>query len=157
MPAPELTEVIAHTLAIRDAWDVEDVYGCLFDFAKQYRLDPEHEQYWIHITTGSHVAQICMFLMTEARYFPGRLVQSSPPRRQTGGAAGSYAVIDLNLSRYDQIAQRFSRESKSIAPPCMATAPGQPCLAKGGRSRAPPPIAPACCAARTQVCCFLTR
>ncbi len=109
--SPE-TEVVAHTLPIRDAWDFEDVYGCLFDFARQYRFDPEHEEYWIHITTGSHVAQICMFLMTEARYFPGRLLQSSPPRRQTAGAAGNYDLIDLDLSRYDQIAQRFSREQE---------------------------------------------
>ncbi len=68
------------------------------------------EEYWIHITTGTHVVQICMFLMTEARFFPGRLVQTSPPRRQGSNAPGNYALIDLDLSRYDQIAQRFSLE-----------------------------------------------
>ena len=51
-----------------------------------------------------------MFLMTEARFFPGRLVQTSPPRRQTANEHGSYALIDLDLSRYDQISQRFSRQ-----------------------------------------------
>jgi transcriptional regulatory protein RtcR len=107
--SPE-TELIAHDLPISDAWDFEDVYGALYDFANSYPFDPEQEDYWIHITTGSHVAQICMFLMTEARYFPGRLVQTSPPRRQAIGNPGSYALIDLDLSRYDQIAQRFMRE-----------------------------------------------
>lgn len=107
--SPE-TRVVAHNLPISDPWDFEDVYGSLFDFAKGYTFDPDNEEYWIHITTGSHVAQICMFLMTEARYFPGRILQTSPPRRQTIGDSGTYALIDLDLSKYDQIAQRFSHE-----------------------------------------------
>lgn len=106
--SPE-TRVIPHALAIRDAWDFEDVYAALFDFAKRYPFDPENEEYWVHITTGTHVVQICMFLMTEARFFPGHLVQTSPPRKEES-TAGTYALIDLDLSRYDQIAQRFSRE-----------------------------------------------
>ncbi len=104
--SPE-THVVAHHLPITDPWDFEDVYGSLFDFAKNYPFDPDKEEYWIHITTGTHVVQICLFLMTEARYFPGTLLQTSPPRRQTVGDTGSYALIDLDLSKYDQIAQRF--------------------------------------------------
>lgn len=107
--SPE-TRLISHELPISDAWDFENVYGALYDFANNYPFDPDKEDYWIHITTGSHVVQICMFLMTEARYFPGRLVQTSPPKRQGAGNPGSYALIDLDLSRYDQIAQRFTRE-----------------------------------------------
>ncbi len=109
--SPETT-VVAHDLPIADAWDFEDVYGSLFDFARNYPFDLEKEEYWIHITTGTHVVQICMFLMTEARYFPGRLLQTSPPRRQSAGNPGDFALIDLDLSRYDQIAQRFSREQE---------------------------------------------
>jgi transcriptional regulatory protein RtcR len=109
--SPE-TQVQRHKLDIADPWDFEEVYGSLFDFAKGYRFDPENEEYWIHITTGTHVAQICLFLMTEARYFPGRLLQTSPPRRQTTGDPGSYVLIDLDLSKYDQIAQRFSVEQQ---------------------------------------------
>lgn len=107
--SPE-TQVVAHALEMRDAWDFEEVYGALFDFAKGYSFDPDNEDYWIHITTGTHVVQICLFLMTEARFFPGRLVQTSPPRAAGDETAGSYALIDLDLSRYDQIAQRFTRE-----------------------------------------------
>lgn len=109
--SPETT-VVAHHLPIVDPWDFEDVYGSLFDFAKNYTFDTDNEEYWVHITTGTHVVQICLFLMTEAHYFPGKLLQSSPPRRQTIGAAGSYALIDLDLSKYDQIAQRFSSEQQ---------------------------------------------
>ncbi len=107
--SPE-TAVVPHSLTIADAWDFEAVYGALFDFAKDYPFDPDKEDYWIHITTGTHVVQICMFLLTEARFFPGRLLQTSPPRRQGLRAPGNYTLIDLDLSRYDQIAQRFSRE-----------------------------------------------
>jgi len=109
--SPE-TAVASHRLDIRDPWDFEEVYGALFDFAKTYPFDPEREEYRIHITTGTHVVQICLFLMTEARYLPGRLLQTSPARRQAVGEPGSYALIDLDLSKYDQIAQRFSREQQ---------------------------------------------
>jgi transcriptional regulatory protein RtcR len=107
--SPETT-VVTHDIPMRDAWDFEDVYGALFDFSKRYPFDTEHEDYWIHITTGTHVVQICLFLLTEARYLPGRLLQTSPARRSSAGAEGSYQLIDLDLSRYDQIAQRFTRE-----------------------------------------------
>lgn len=107
--SPE-TMVRPHGLTIRDAWDLEDVYGALFDFAKAYPFNPDEEEYWIHITTGTHVVQICLFLLTEARFLPGRLLQTSPPKRQGERDPGSYALIDLDLSRYDHIAQRFSRE-----------------------------------------------
>ena len=67
--------------------------------------------YLVHITTGTHVAQICLFLLTEARYLPARLLQSSPPRGPAGGARGSWSAIDLDLSRYDSIATRFAAAS----------------------------------------------
>ena len=107
--SPE-TKVVTHALTISDAWDFEAVYSALFDFARSYPFDPDKEEYWIHIATGTHVVQICMFLMTEAHFFPGRLLQTSPPRRGTGRQHGEYSLIDLDLSRYDQIAARFSRE-----------------------------------------------
>jgi transcriptional regulatory protein RtcR len=107
--SPE-TQVSPVEINIADPWDFGQVYAALFDFAAQYPFDTEREDYWIHITTGTHVAQICLFLMVEARYLPGVLLQTSPPRRQRGGLLGSYTLIDLDLSHYDAIAQRFARE-----------------------------------------------
>ncbi len=108
--SPE-TEVRRTELALRDPWDFEEVYTALHDFARSYAFDPDNEDYLVHITTGTHVAQICWFLLTEARYLPARLVQTSPPKkREEDGTAGTVAVIDLDLSRYNQIAQRFRRE-----------------------------------------------
>ncbi|WP_300451710.1 RNA repair transcriptional activator RtcR [Accumulibacter sp.] len=107
--APE-TEVRRVEVELRDPWDFEEVYTTLLDFARAYPFVAE-EDYLIHITTGSHVAQICWFLLAEARYLPARLLQTSPPRgAEVGNSIGSYTIIDLDLSRYDQIAQRFRRE-----------------------------------------------
>lgn len=135
--APE-TDVRLHPVEWSDPWDFPEVYAHLHDFARGYRFRPDREEYLIHITTGTHVAQICLFLLTEARYFPGRLIQCSP--RSEGAASnrrgrgsekqatesartgkvrakerdisGSHRVIDLDLSRYDNIASRFRQEQR---------------------------------------------
>lgn len=106
--SPE-TEVRHHLIEFDNPWDFEEVYGALHDFSRRYRFNSEKEEYLIHITTGTHVAQICLFLLTEAHYLPGRLVQTSPPNRDRN-EPGTYQIIDLDLSKYDQIASRFSRE-----------------------------------------------
>ncbi|MBK0795090.1 sigma 54-dependent transcriptional regulator, partial [Escherichia coli O25b:H4-ST131] len=60
---------------------------------------------------GTHVAQICWFLLAEARYLPARLIQSSPPRKkEQPRGAGEVTIIDLDLSRYNAIASRFAEE-----------------------------------------------
>jgi transcriptional regulatory protein RtcR len=93
-----------------DAWDFEDVYASLHDFARAYRFETESEDYLVHITTGSHVAQICLFLLTESRHIPARLLQTSPPTGPRGMDPGSFRVIDLDLSKYDRLATRFARD-----------------------------------------------
>jgi transcriptional regulatory protein RtcR len=133
--ASPATEVRRVELALANPWDFEEVYTRLLDFVRHYAFDVENEEYLVHITTGTHVAQICWFLLAESRYVPGRLLQTAPrsPRAVTGadtaaksgadapepgsmagsmagGAAGHVEIIDLDLSRYDQIAQRFRRE-----------------------------------------------
>ena len=102
------TRVVRHLLELKDAWDFEDVYAALHDFARAYPFDVEREDYLVHITTGTHVAQICLFLLTEARYFPARLLQTSPSGK---ASAGKFAIIDLDLSRYDRIASRARSET----------------------------------------------
>jgi transcriptional regulatory protein RtcR len=109
--SPE-TQVHFEQIDFKDPWDFEEVYGKLRDFADRYAFDPENEEYLIHITTGTHVAQICLFLLTEARYLPGKLLQTQPAKRIDGSAAGKWATIDLDLSQYDSIATRFSAEAE---------------------------------------------
>lgn len=109
--SPETTVRLV-PMEIADPWDFGEVYAKLFDWTQAYRFDTEREEYWTHITTGTHVAQICLFLLVESRRIPGVLAQTSPPRRQQMGDPGSYALIDLDLSRYDVIAQRFGAEQR---------------------------------------------
>ncbi len=110
--SPE-TEVEPVVLDIGDAWDFEQVYAALHGFARSYSFQPDEEDYLVHITTGTHVAQICLFLLTESRHLPARLLQTSPARgRDADAARGSYAIIDLDLSKYDRIAARFRAERR---------------------------------------------
>lgn len=108
--SPETT-VECRLLDFDDPWDFEEVYGKLLDFVRAEPLDPEAEEYLIHITTGTHVAQICLFLLTEAHYLPGRLLQTQPTRGAPSSAPGTWTTIDLDLSRYDSIATRFAAAS----------------------------------------------
>jgi len=105
--SPE-TEVCLHPIQFADPWNFEEVYEKLFEFARAYVFDVEREDYLIHITTGTHVAQICLFLLTESRHLPGRLLQCSPERQRS--EPGTIKVIDLDLSQYDRIASRFRQE-----------------------------------------------
>ncbi|MCK5810692.1 MAG: RNA repair transcriptional activator RtcR, partial [Cocleimonas sp.] len=106
------TKVHAHLVDYDDPWDFEQVYSQLHDFASQETFDAEKNNYLVHITTGTHVVQICLYLLTEANYIPGQLLQTSPSTEGKGKPVGKYQIIDLDLSRYDQIASRFERESR---------------------------------------------
>jgi transcriptional regulatory protein RtcR len=112
-PATVVNRVVSQ---VKNPWDFEEMYSYLFDFAQSYPFDFEREEYLIHITTGTHVAQICWFLLAEAHYLPARLLQTSPPKKVRSGEAvfttlqPNYEIIDLDLSRYNRILQRFQRE-----------------------------------------------
>ncbi len=111
--SPE-TEVRGAMVDIQNPWDLEQVYGALLDYARGYPFQPEQEDYLVHITTGTHIAQISMFLLVESRHIPARLVQTMPPTgRDKGlGGPGGHTLIDLDLSRYDTLAARFRQEQR---------------------------------------------
>lgn len=114
--SPE-TEARLHEVSYgKDPWDLEAVYGALHDWARGYRFDTEHEEYFIHITTGTHIAQISLFLLNEAGTLPGKLIQTSPPptKPSRNVPKPGYAVIDLDLSKYDQLSTRFEREQAEV-------------------------------------------
>lgn len=105
----EGTKTYLHEQPVKDPWDLEEVYGALHDFTKLYGFEPDLEDYYIHITTGTHIQQIGLFLLTESRHFPGRLIQASPKEARKS-PEGTYRIIDLDLSQYDNLASRFERE-----------------------------------------------
>jgi transcriptional regulatory protein RtcR len=98
------THCQAYSVNYDNPWDFEQVYAQLHDFAVAQSFDPEHDEIYVNISTGTHVVQICLFLLTESRYLPGRLLQSSPSKTDN---RGHLQIIDLDLSRYDQLAARF--------------------------------------------------
>ncbi|MBB4660282.1 RNA repair transcriptional activator RtcR [Parvularcula dongshanensis] len=106
--SPE-TEVERVLFDPRDPWDFEEVYEALSAFARERDFDPAADDTLIHLTTGTHVFQICAFLLAESRHIPGKLIQSSPPAKKEA-LPGNYSIIDLDLSRYDRLAQRFESE-----------------------------------------------
>lgn len=102
-------DTVVHLIALNIAnpWDFGEVYATLYDWATRYAFNPVAENYQVHITTGTHVAQICLFLLVEARFIPGVLLQTAPPKGRPWKGAGNYEIIDLDLSRYDAINQRL--------------------------------------------------
>src|SRR6478609_5158121 len=55
--SPE-TEIRPRLIGLSNAWDFQDVYGALHDYCKTCPFSPDEEEYFVHITTGTHVAQI---------------------------------------------------------------------------------------------------
>jgi transcriptional regulatory protein RtcR len=107
------TQVVPHQISLDDPWDFEEVYGAFLDFARNYPFDTENEEYLVHITTGSHVAQICWFLLTEARFLPASLLQTGPGPKEEKSPQGVYSIIDLDLSRYTTLTSRFQHERQN--------------------------------------------
>lgn len=103
------TEVIPEAVLMDDPWDFEEVYGKLYEYSRCHDFSGEDDNYYIHITTGTHVAQICLFLLNESHHLPGKLIQTYPGT----SPEGSYRIIDLDLSRYDMLAKRFAVEREN--------------------------------------------
>ncbi|WP_185843461.1 RNA repair transcriptional activator RtcR [Pseudoalteromonas luteoviolacea] len=107
-------ETTVHLVEVNfdDPWDFGEVYAKLYDFCRTLEFDLDAQEYLFHITTGTHVAQICSYLLTESRQFPGRLIQTSPDPNNDNKSVGQVQTIDLDLSKYDQLAERFDIERR---------------------------------------------
>ena len=113
--SPE-TKVVFDVIELKDPWDFEEVYGKFYDYAKSPCFHEEKTQYYIHISTGSHVEQICLFLLVESHHLSAKIVQTSPKEghvRHSKDSKGTCNIIDLDLSRYDKLAKRFETERQN--------------------------------------------
>ncbi|MCR5839288.1 MAG: RNA repair transcriptional activator RtcR [Kiritimatiellae bacterium] len=110
------TKVIFDIIELKDPWDFEEVYGKFYDYAKAPCFHREAAQYYIHISTGSHVEQICLFLLVESHHLTAKIVQTSPKEghvRHSKDSKGTCNIIDLDLSKYDKLAKRFEIERQN--------------------------------------------
>ena len=105
------TRVRLHVLKDANPWNFEDIFGALHDIARAYPF-AENERYYVHLTTGSHVAQICLFLLAESRRIPALLVETAMNREAPDAWRGKLDIIDLDLSVYDRLASRFACEQE---------------------------------------------
>ncbi len=113
--SPE-TRVVFDIIELKDPWDFEEVYEKFYDYSKSPCFHKEKTRYYIHMSTGSHVEQICLFLLAESRHLPAKLVQTTPKEghvRNSKDPKGTHTIIDLDLSRYDKLARRFEVERQN--------------------------------------------
>lgn len=103
------TEVTSKTVKLENPWDFEEVYEKFYKLAKDSCFHEEDTEYYIHITTGSHVEQICLFLLAESHQLPGKLIQTYPDKTSTPPKV-KHTIIDLNLACYTKLAKRFEKE-----------------------------------------------
>lgn len=113
--SPE-TRVFFDFIELNDPWDFEEVYEKFYTYSKLPCFHEEKTNYYIHISTGSHVEQICLFLLAESHHLQAKLIQTSPKEghvRHSTDPKGTSTIIDLDLSRYDKLAARFEVERKN--------------------------------------------
>ncbi len=96
-------KINTYPIELHNPWDFQEVYAKWYEFACAYPFVDENN-YFIHMTTGTHVSQICLFLLTESHFLRGKLLQTSP---QGNTPKGAYQIVDLDLSKYDLLSSRF--------------------------------------------------
>ena len=102
------TLVASHQLSVQDPWDMVEVCGALLDFSRNFKFRDDCD-YYVHWTTGTHQAQACLFMLTESRHFPAKLVDTLRVTDVDEFWRGRLSFIDLNLSAYDPLAARFKQ------------------------------------------------
>lgn len=98
------TKVILHEIKLKDPRNFPDVFEALQSFSEEYKFEVEKKNYFVHLTTGTHVAQICMFLLTEAHVIPGSLIQTAPPKGKHDLA--KYEILDIGDPQFLRIRSR---------------------------------------------------
>lgn len=87
------TEVHIHQLPFRDPWNFSRVYESIYEFVRGYRFDHEREDYLVHISVGSEVKKIALFLLVLKGFLRARLLHSIPPLEKEGNPR--FSTIDL--------------------------------------------------------------
>ena len=88
------TEVTLHAYSARDPWDFKDVSSALYKFVKEFTFDPETEDCYVHITTGTEIAKMCWCLFIQSDFLRAKMVQSITP---DSGKKEKYNIFEPDL------------------------------------------------------------
>lgn len=91
-----------------DPYDLSKTFVTMDELRVNTVFNPEH-QYFLNITTGTHIMQIVCYMMVESKLWPGVLAQCGPTADRKASRS-VIEVIDLDLRRYDKIMARYRLE-----------------------------------------------
>ena len=114
---------IATIKDLQNPWDFKEVYQALEAFALDYKFSESDEEYFLHITTGTHAVQISFFLLSESKTIPAKILQTSPGKDSTKVRdweksdhkrkpfIGSHEIVDIHAERMEVLHQRFESQT----------------------------------------------
>lgn len=105
------TEIVFHKRKFEAPWEFEEVYDKMLTFTEEYNFEDKTE-YFIHITTGTHVQQICWFLLIESNFIPAEILQSWHFIKNEK-INHKISRISLDLKNYSKIHSRLEQEKIS--------------------------------------------
>lgn len=85
-------------------FELSSTFLMVLQLGERLTFNPD-DRYYLNISTGTHIHQISFFMMAESKRWPVKLVQCVDAK--TENLASSIQVIDLDLSRYDAIMNRY--------------------------------------------------
>lgn len=105
------TEVRITELEDSRPWDFQQVYQTLLDWVADYPFNITKENYLVHMSTGTHVAQISFFMLVRSKRLPGVLIQTFKTEGPGKSTATGFSIIDLADASFDSLLSRRSQLS----------------------------------------------
>jgi transcriptional regulatory protein RtcR len=108
------TALKTHIVNFTTPWDFKEVYGKIFHFCEDFKFNLETEDYFFHISVGTHVQQICVYLLTESRRFPGKILQTYDFDPYRKNKRPGYVILDPHEVPVSIREQKIKREQNNI-------------------------------------------
>lgn len=112
------THVSLEEIDIGDGHDFEKVYTQLRDFFKKHQdlfKDRQNTRYFVNVTSGTLVVQMCLFLLTHERLIPAEVVQVYRDVRDKEEYRGKCNITDIVLTSDTYKNSRIHKEQKQEA------------------------------------------
>lgn len=104
------TDVALHPLAITDPNDFDQIYDALRHLAQEYEFDTTVDDYLVHASAGSSVAQACLVLMAQRQQLPAQLLWTWPPWE----SATPHRIRGADLARDDAERESIRIEANEV-------------------------------------------